>query len=268
MSLQLHIPTPCTENWDAMTPEEQGRFCGHCQKTVIDFSQMTDAELLNWFDKNSGKAVCGRFQPKQLERTLHYTKPYKSISYRKAIAFVSSIAAATHLAAQQNNFPLMLTASSSQRYDSFVEKNVEKSQKDTIKEQDSIIIRGKVLFSKDAADVVMRAEVTAMHDSVILATTLTNENGFSLNIPRDIESITLIVAKNEYSSYTRHINLTDKKDIIQIDNIVLLIKFPTRDLNGVSSTLGLVSVESVKRVRFYFIKRPYYKVRHFFRNLF
>lgn len=50
-----------------MSPEEKGRFCQHCQKTVVDFSNMTDRELVNYFSTASGR-VCGRFMPEQLNR--------------------------------------------------------------------------------------------------------------------------------------------------------------------------------------------------------
>ena len=47
--LQLSIPEPCHENWQEMTPTQQGRFCKACAKEVIDFSMMTDTEVLNYF---------------------------------------------------------------------------------------------------------------------------------------------------------------------------------------------------------------------------
>ena len=66
---QLSIPKPCHENWDAMIPEDKGRFCGSCQKTVIDFSDMSDRQVAEFF-KKPADAVCGRFHQDQLQRTM------------------------------------------------------------------------------------------------------------------------------------------------------------------------------------------------------
>jgi len=71
--LQLSIPEPCHENWQQMTPTEQGRFCNACAKEVVDFSMMTDTEVLNYFTSLTHEKVCGRALPSQLERTI--TKP-------------------------------------------------------------------------------------------------------------------------------------------------------------------------------------------------
>jgi hypothetical protein len=78
-SLQLHIPEPCHENWNAMTPREQGRFCGSCQKVVVDFSVMTDKEILDYFSKAS-EHVCGRFVNDQLNKDLVMTRPKKRVT--------------------------------------------------------------------------------------------------------------------------------------------------------------------------------------------
>lgn len=77
----LHIPQPCDENWNTMTPAEQGRFCQSCCKTVVDFSNMSDKEVLNILAKAPGK-TCGRFAEEQLHRPLYHEapvvlKPYK-----------------------------------------------------------------------------------------------------------------------------------------------------------------------------------------------
>jgi CarboxypepD_reg-like domain len=68
-SLMLSIPNPCSENWNNMTPQEKGRFCDTCQKCVVDFTAMTDAAVLDYFNKNNGK-ICGRFDKRQLDRVL------------------------------------------------------------------------------------------------------------------------------------------------------------------------------------------------------
>jgi hypothetical protein len=65
---QLQIPKPCHENWDKMTPVEQGRFCGSCQKAVVDFTGMSDMQVVAFFKKPSTGSVCGRFYNDQLER--------------------------------------------------------------------------------------------------------------------------------------------------------------------------------------------------------
>ena len=44
--MQNTIPSPCTESWDCMTSTKEGRFCQSCEKTVVDFTRMSDAELL------------------------------------------------------------------------------------------------------------------------------------------------------------------------------------------------------------------------------
>lgn len=68
--MQLHIADPCHENWDNMTPSEQGRFCDACRKQVIDFSEMSDRQIVQFFKKPSTGSVCGRFMSEQLDRDM------------------------------------------------------------------------------------------------------------------------------------------------------------------------------------------------------
>lgn len=84
-SIQLNIASPCHEDWNAMSQEEQGRFCGQCQKTVIDFTTWSDNDLFSFFSKNN-TSVCGRFLPAQLQKELHIPPQPTSRLYRIAIA--------------------------------------------------------------------------------------------------------------------------------------------------------------------------------------
>lgn len=69
-AISIHVPEPCHENWQHMTPKEKGRFCGSCQKTVVDFTTMSDKELLDYFTKAAGQTTCGRFTNDQLNRKI------------------------------------------------------------------------------------------------------------------------------------------------------------------------------------------------------
>ena len=64
----IGIPSPCHEDWDKMSPTECGAFCHSCQKEVIDFSIMTDKEVIEYL--SGTKNVCGNFREDQLERRM------------------------------------------------------------------------------------------------------------------------------------------------------------------------------------------------------
>jgi len=65
----LDIKKPCSENWQSFTPTSVGGFCNSCSKTVIDFTRMTDEEIMNYFNHQT-KQTCGRFRSDQLK---HYS---------------------------------------------------------------------------------------------------------------------------------------------------------------------------------------------------
>lgn len=69
-NIQLSIAEPCHEDWNKMTPVEQGRFCGSCQTRVVDFTSMSDAEVIAFFKRPSTGSVCGRMMNEQLERDM------------------------------------------------------------------------------------------------------------------------------------------------------------------------------------------------------
>jgi hypothetical protein len=65
-SITLSIEKPCSENWNSFTATTRGGFCGSCQKEVIDFTQMSDDEVMRYFEQRHGH-VCGRFSVHQLK---------------------------------------------------------------------------------------------------------------------------------------------------------------------------------------------------------
>ncbi len=64
---RITIPKPCHEDWQKMTPNEKGRFCASCTKTVVDFTKKSTKEIQEYLTENKGKRVCGHFYRKQLD---------------------------------------------------------------------------------------------------------------------------------------------------------------------------------------------------------
>jgi hypothetical protein len=64
---KIYIPEPCHEDWDKMTPNEQGAFCKVCAKTVVDFSDRTENEIQKFLNDNINNNICGRFRISQLD---------------------------------------------------------------------------------------------------------------------------------------------------------------------------------------------------------
>jgi hypothetical protein len=75
---RISIENPCHEDWNRMTPETQGRFCNSCEKIVIDFSEMSDSEILQFFNKPKTEKICGRFKSEQLKQKTESTTPPKT----------------------------------------------------------------------------------------------------------------------------------------------------------------------------------------------
>ena len=61
----IGIDKPCSENWNAMTPTEQGKFCQKCATQVYDFTNKSNVEIKQTLRTLIGQPVCGRITPAQ-----------------------------------------------------------------------------------------------------------------------------------------------------------------------------------------------------------
>ena len=75
------LPQPCHESWASMTPTGVGRHCAACRDTVVDFTSMTDAEVVA-FMRRYPRISCGRFRESQLERVL-VAPAYTVVGWRR-----------------------------------------------------------------------------------------------------------------------------------------------------------------------------------------
>ncbi|MGQ7946246.1 hypothetical protein [Flavobacterium sp. WC2509] len=62
---KITIPEPCHEDWNKMTPKDNGKFCGNCSKNVVDFTNMFPDEIQSYFQQHNN--ICGRFKNSQLD---------------------------------------------------------------------------------------------------------------------------------------------------------------------------------------------------------
>jgi len=71
----IQIKNPCDANWQEMTPADSGKYCGACEKVVVDFSKMNDVQIKQYFTDYATQKTCGRFLSSQVNRPL--VKPHK-----------------------------------------------------------------------------------------------------------------------------------------------------------------------------------------------
>jgi hypothetical protein len=96
----IQIKIPCEAIWNEMTPSNAGKFCGSCEKVVVDFSRMNDFQIKEYFTSHSKRKTCGRFLTTQIDRPLvaqHMSRnlwkslPRFSVFNFFAVFFASSI---------------------------------------------------------------------------------------------------------------------------------------------------------------------------------
>lgn len=88
--MEISIKKPCQENWETMTPNEAGAFCGKCIKTVIDFSDKSLDDIKSFFEQKQSEKVCGRFQQKQLVSLSFdsFFEEFKNFAFTKRFAVI------------------------------------------------------------------------------------------------------------------------------------------------------------------------------------
>jgi len=87
----ISIPQPCHEQWENMEQEQQGRFCQSCAKTVIDFSAMTDQQVIDYL--SGAHNVCGKFDAMQFHAINHklYVDNLQQVSWSKKLAIAGAL---------------------------------------------------------------------------------------------------------------------------------------------------------------------------------
>jgi Putative peptidoglycan binding domain len=91
MKTKIHfkLDQDCQADWGAMSATEQGRFCGLCQKKVVDFSVMTDEAIVAFLDNPTNwRSTCGQFTNQQLEDGVQIPKKMQQKAWQRAAAIL------------------------------------------------------------------------------------------------------------------------------------------------------------------------------------
>lgn len=106
--MKIILPKPCHEKWETMTSQEKGRFCAVCSKTVRDFTNDSDDEILDYFSNHSSQNICGNFYESQLNRNMQYSI-INSLFSKFAIGFILTAGGIVSVNAQESD-PVMTSA--------------------------------------------------------------------------------------------------------------------------------------------------------------
>lgn len=243
-SIIISIPTPCHESWDAMTPADKGRFCQNCQKTVTDFSNMSDQQIISYLRNREGE-VCGRFHAEQLSREL-------AIPVNKRKNVLAPIAAM--VTALTITIPSVQAKSNPEKIQLTPEKaDVAPQQRDTLPSIKGIVVDSTSKSALSGVIIILKGqEVYALTDSI---------GKFELQIPANYKGKQLVleVHHSEYVS----------KDFIISGHDVAYIEFPMQIRKGPRPAPFMGAVVRVEAVSLTskpnFWQRFKYKAGHLFR---
>lgn len=231
-SFTISIKEPCTQNWDEMSPDNAGRFCASCQKTVIDFTKFSDEELSSYF-RQLEHFGCGRFTKKQLsvaipQRPRRLT--FWAVNKFAAASLVAALGLSFKAGAQVNIAP---THSVSERKVNNTIPEKITVIKGTVKDKNGEGIPGVSLRIKDTDN-----------------GTVSDINGrFQLELPQQ-DSICKLICKT-IGMLTREIALNRNKT----ENINIIME----NDNDTSTTTGVVYIVKTKPTLWQRLTKPFRK---------
>lgn len=208
--INISIPQPCHGNWQQMTPAEKGRFCGSCQKNVIDFTNASDAEIIKSLNQNNH--ICGRFSPSQLNRNLVQRKEKDSIWLATTSVLLSFLSLNSQEVTAQEKFNTEQTdkKSISQSSKTFEEK-VQRTINGTVTEGNfplpgvSVVVMGTAVGTQ--TDIDGKFSIMATNDDVLV---------FSFIGMKDLEK--------KISSNHKYLNIKMEPHVVFLGEVVVVKK--------------------------------------------
>ena len=251
-TFQLNIPRPCYENWDQMHPAQKGRFCDSCNKQVMDFSVMTDAEILNYFKHATGK-ICGRFDNSQLQRSLNATKIEKKKNWQWLVATILALMISTRKGYAQKKetkaVQITVNPESTMLGDTIVVE-AKQSNKEvlTTKQRKPELLKANFICGKIVDENGMPIPyATVMLKDTKMGTSTDVDGNFKLQLRKYSERADITVSALGYQTVTRNVSLVVSKDTLKLNTQYemlpeIVIHSNTKAMMGEVVTVGAVVV--------------------------
>jgi CarboxypepD_reg-like domain len=217
-AIHIALTNPCDQRWEDMMPNGEGRFCTHCQTTVIDFTTWTDRELYEYFASHKGR-TCGQFLETQLDRPIQIPHQPQSRLYRMTIAMgLTLLFTQTPQLYAQNNPP----------------RTTQTLAHASDQGSGACALKGKVMDGR-VNEPLINAYIQLFQNGQIKAGNITDYDGNYIFKPIAPGEYDMIVSYNGYDSAKRKVTISADTTVA---NFSIRQKPVMLDTRGISRRLG------------------------------
>ena len=208
----LKIGTPCGQRWYEMTQNDRGRLCSQCSKTVIDFTHLTDSEIIKIINQSQDK-LCGRLSARQLNRCITTKQQTNYSTFYKVVLGLLFIGNT-----QRSNAEMGQEIPKYEVSDVSTKPNLEIEPSVTVSDTLKSTIYGKVI-DEATKEPILFASVTIKNTDIGVTTDI--EGKFNITIPENIttDTITLVV---RYVGYENTEMTIDRKNLTTVTEILVI----------------------------------------------
>lgn len=96
--MKININKPCPINWESMSPVEKGRFCNICNKTVHDFTNLAEEDIIK--EVKIQPDICGIIKDSHTNNNQQYDF-INSLFLKFALGFTITAGGLVTLSAQE-----------------------------------------------------------------------------------------------------------------------------------------------------------------------
>ncbi len=225
--INIQIPKPCKQDFDAMPRTAIGRQCNLCEREVVDFTMMNEDELIDYVKNNPFKLSCGIFRNDQLNRPIHIEKPTPFFRFHAMRKWVAA------LFLFQLNIP--------QIFAQHKEKTTQTSQQKFPIKENKIVIQGKVILdaTQQGLDSI-EVSVFDWHKKLIEVVRTNREGKFKFSLPASYLYDTIKIAVHSNKRFLAEPFFLDISDYVSYNPPIIIPMMPQHrpkviDMNDIKS---------------------------------